>query len=155
GNGLLPVALFLDETAFAGAVSESLILQRALAALIADRTVQRVVDKQELQHALLGLFGHGTAGVDLHPVRDRVVAGWQERRSSGAFYLDQAHSAHADRLHPRVVAEPRDVHPSLLGGLNNPLAGSGLHLAPVEGYGDALAGGGWTGWGGAHGAFGN
>src|SRR5262245_45960548 len=46
------------------------VLQLALAALVADRAVERVVDEQELHDALLG--GHGLIGmgVDFHAVGD-------------------------------------------------------------------------------------
>ena len=39
------------------AVRHGLVLQRAFAALVADRAVQRMVDQQQLHHAVLGLVG--------------------------------------------------------------------------------------------------
>ena len=45
---LLEVALLLDVAALARAVAERLVLQRALAALVADRAVERVVGEQQL-----------------------------------------------------------------------------------------------------------
>ena len=48
-----------------------LVLQRALAALVAHRAVERVVDEEELEDAVLRLLGHGGLGVDLH-VRRRT-----------------------------------------------------------------------------------
>ena len=39
------------------AVAHRLVLQRALAALVADRAVERVVDEQQLHDALLRLVG--------------------------------------------------------------------------------------------------
>ena len=54
---LLEVALLLDEPALARAVGHRLVLQRALAALVADRAVERVVDEEELEDAVLGLLG--------------------------------------------------------------------------------------------------
>ena len=56
-----PVPLLLDEAALARPVRERLVLERALAALVADRAVERVVDEQELDDALLGLAGRGRA----------------------------------------------------------------------------------------------
>ncbi len=53
GEGPLDVV----ETAVGPAVAHRLVLQRALAALVADRAVQRVVDEQQLHDALLGLVG--------------------------------------------------------------------------------------------------
>ena len=54
---LLVVPLLLDEAALARAVGHGLVLQRALAALVAHRAVERVVDQQELEDAVLGLLG--------------------------------------------------------------------------------------------------
>ena len=68
---LLVVALLLDEAALARAVAERLVLQRALAALVADRAVERVVGEQELEDAVLRLLGRRRLGVDLHVRRDR------------------------------------------------------------------------------------
>src|SRR5438132_1512839 len=45
GDGLLEVALLLDEARLAGAERERLILQRALAALVAHRAIERVIDQ--------------------------------------------------------------------------------------------------------------
>jgi hypothetical protein len=45
GDGLLEVALLLDETRLARAVGQGLILEGALAALVAHRAVERVVDQ--------------------------------------------------------------------------------------------------------------
>ncbi len=47
----------LDEAGLATAVAHRLVLQRALAALVADRAVERVVDEQQLHDALLRLVG--------------------------------------------------------------------------------------------------
>src|SRR2546430_5704394 len=49
------VALGLDEARAAAAPAEADVLQRALAALVADGAVERVVDEQELHDRLLGL----------------------------------------------------------------------------------------------------
>ena len=65
------VALGLDEARAAAAPAERDVLQRALAALVADRAVERVVDEQELDDRFLRL-GHPLGlGVDDHPVLDR------------------------------------------------------------------------------------
>ena len=71
GDGLLEVALLLDEAALARAVGQRLVLQRALAALVAHRAVERVVGQQELEHPVLGLLDLLRGGVDHHAVADR------------------------------------------------------------------------------------
>ncbi len=109
GDGLLEVALLLDEARLTGAVGQRLVLQRALAALVAHRAVERVVGQQELEHAVLGLLHLLRGGVDDHALAGLDEAGRLQRGAPRAIHLDQAHAAHADGLHARVVAEARDV----------------------------------------------
>ena len=85
---LLVVALLLDEPALAGAVADRLVLQRALAALVAHRAVERVVGEQELEHALLHPLDRGRLGLDLHA------------RRTGAMH-DTASSGPRGRRRPR------------------------------------------------------
>src|SRR5205823_11187431 len=68
GDGLLEVALLFDEAALAGAEGKRLVLQRALAAPVAHRAVEGVVDQQELEDAVLGLLHVLGVGDDLHAV---------------------------------------------------------------------------------------
>ena len=114
GDGLLEVALLLNEAGLARAVGQGLVLQRALAALVAHRAVERVVGQQELEHAVLGLLHLLRGGVDDHAVAGLDEAGRLQRGAARALHLDQAHAAHADGLHARVVAEARDVGPGPL-----------------------------------------
>ena len=89
-------------------VGHGLVLQRALAALVAHRAVERVVDEQELHHAPLRLLRdrRGELGVHHHALGARGDAGGQ--RLVLALDLDQALAAGADRIEQRVIAEPRD-----------------------------------------------
>ncbi len=138
GDRLLVIAFDLDESALPGTVGEGLVLQRALSALVAYRAIERVIGEQELEHTFLGLLHRRAAGLDDHPVGDRVGAGCHQHRASGPLDLDQAHPAHPDRLHPLVPAEPRDVGPLVLGGLDQQRPGSDLVLHPVDGDLDQL-----------------
>ena len=107
---LLEVPLLLDEAALARPVGDRLVLQRALAALVAHRAVERVVDEQELEDAVLRLLGRPRDSVSTFMSgRHRDHARRLERRAAAGVDLDDAHPAHADRLHARVVAEARDV----------------------------------------------
>ena len=133
GDGLLEVALLLDEAALSGAEGHGLVLQRALAALVADRTVQRVVDKEELKHAVLGLAGPFRLGVDDHPRGARQHARRLEGRPPAGVDLDQAHTAHAHWLHTRVVAEAGDVGAGALAGVDQQLAWASCHRLAVNG----------------------
>src|SRR5436305_3863497 len=53
GNRLLEVALWIGHAALAGAPAHRDVLQWALAALVADGAVERVVDEQELDDRVL------------------------------------------------------------------------------------------------------
>ena len=96
---------------------EDVVLQLTLPRLVADRTVERVIDQQELQdglpcierfvakhlhHLTLGHFGR---------------AGDLQLRS--AFDFHQTHAAHARDGQAGMVAIMRDQHPGLLGRLNH------------------------------------
>ena len=133
---LLVVPLLLDEAGLARAEGHGLILQRAFATLVAHRAVERVVDEQELEHPILGLLGGLGLGVDGHALTDRDHAARLQGRTTARVDLDQAHPAHADRLHARVVAEPWDVGAVTLGGIDEQFARVGLDLDTVEGDGD-------------------
>jgi hypothetical protein len=94
---LLEVALLLDVPALARTVAERLVLQRALAALVADGAVERVVDQQQLEDALLCPFDRVGGGVHDLAVGHRGHARHDHHRAAGTLHLDQALTAHADR----------------------------------------------------------
>ncbi len=93
---LLEVALGVGHAAAARAPAHRDVLERALAALVADGAVERVVDEQELDDRVLGLLDAIGLGVDDHPVAHRRRARGLELRDP--LDLDQAHPAGADRL---------------------------------------------------------
>ena len=63
-----------------------------------------------------------------------------KRGAAWALDVDEAHAAHADRRHARVVAEARDVGPRPLGRRDQQLALEGGDLPAVQGEGDPLIG---------------
>ena len=63
GSGLRIRPLRLDVAALAGAERQRLVLQRALAAAVADRAVERVVEQQELEVRHLGVLRPASLGV--------------------------------------------------------------------------------------------
>ena len=67
------------------------VLQLALAGLIANRTIDRMVDQQEFEHRLLRGLGLGAFGVNDHPFGDARVACDLQLRCF--FDFDQAHPA--------------------------------------------------------------
>ena len=131
---LLEVPLLVDHPAAARAPAHGDVLERAFAAFVADRAVERVVDEQELDHRALRLLDLVGAGVDDHPVADRGRAGGLQFRDP--LDLDQAHAAGADRLAElRLVTEDRDLDVAALGGVVEHLALGRRHLAPVDDQG--------------------
>ena len=138
GDRLLEVALLLNEAGLARPVGQRLVLQRALATLVAHRAVERVVGQQELQHPVLGLLDPLVGGVDHHAVVDLHEAGGRQRGAARPLHVDQAHAAHADGVHARVVAEARDVGAGPFGRGDEQLALGRRHRAAVEGEGELL-----------------
>ncbi len=110
-------ALALVEAADRTAVAQRHVLQFALAALIADRAIQRVVDQQEFHHAALVLQRLLAARGDLHAVQHRRRAGG--RRLRRLLHVDQAHAAVGRDRQLLVVAKARDRNASLVGGLDD------------------------------------
>ncbi|MCW0449263.1 hypothetical protein NB706_002097 [Xanthomonas sacchari] len=110
-------ALALVEAADRAAIAQRHVLQLALAALIADRAVQRMVDQQEFHDAALVLQRLVAAGLHLHAVHDRRGAG--RRRLGRLLDVDQAHAAVGRDRQLLVVAEARDRNAGLVGGLDD------------------------------------
>ena len=124
-------ALVLGEARPVETVGHRLVLQIALAALVADRAIQRVVDQQELHHPLARLPHRRRVGADHHVVADRHRAGGD--RLGRALHLDQAHAAIAGDRQALVIAEARNLHPRLLAGLEDGDPVLDLDLNPVDG----------------------
>ena len=150
GEGALDVRETGDGLGAGGHELERLVLQGALAALVADGAVQGVVDEEELHGAGLCLGGHGAGdlGGDLHPGRHGHGAGGL-RLGHGAHHavasrhrdLHEALAAAGRRRQEGVVAEAGNPYTGLLGGADDeraPLHGDGR---AVHGDGDEVAGG--------------
>ena len=127
---LLEVPLLLDEARLARTERERLVLERALAAAVADRAVERVVDEEELEHAVLHGLDRRALRAHDHAVGDGRRAG--DLEAAQTLDLDEAHPAHADRLHALVVTEARDVGAVLLRDLDQQLTARRLDLAAVD-----------------------
>ena len=124
-------ALVLGEARPVESVGHRLVLQIALATLVADRAIQRVVDQQELHHPLARLPHRRRVGADHHVVADRHRAGGD--RLGRALHLDQAHAAIAGDRQAFVIAEARDLHARLFAGLEDGDPVLDLDLNPVDG----------------------
>jgi len=95
------------------AVAHRQVLQLALAALIADRAVEGVVDQQKLHHRLLGFDRLVGLRSHDHALCDRCRA---SRHWLGCFfYLNQAHTAAGSDGQLLVIAEMRHVNARLFG----------------------------------------
>jgi hypothetical protein len=130
--------LVLGEAVAIDAIGHGLVLQVALAALVADRTVERMVDQEEFHDALAGLLHHFGAGEDLGQLAigagPQIVHG---KRAGGlrlghALDLDEAHAAVAGDRQALMIAEARDLGARQLASLEQRQAVLGLGLDPVD-----------------------
>ncbi len=124
-------ALALLEPAAVEAVGHRLVLQVALAALVADRAVERMVDQQELHDPVARLDRLGRIRMDDHAVAHRHRA--RRNRLWRALHLHEAHPAVAGDLQALVEAEMRDLDPGLLAGLQDRGPGRHLDFVAVDG----------------------
>src|SRR3984957_3503007 len=102
--------LFFVETAMVEPVAKSHVLQFAFAALIAYRTIQRMVRKQKLDHVLARFVNLRCVGFYNHAFhRHQRARRLQLRRF---FHFNQTHPASRLQRKPRVVAERRNLYAS-------------------------------------------
>ena len=135
-DGLLEMPLLFNEPALARTESHGVILERALATLVAYGAVERMVDQEKLENAVLGLLGHGRFGLDHHVWGDGDHAAGLEGGAAAGVDLYQAHPAHADGLHAVVVTKARDINPVPLGNIDHQLAWASLNGLAVDGDGN-------------------
>ena len=140
---LLERALGVREAGLAAPLRQRLVLQGALAALVADRAIQRVVDEQELHDAALGAV-HDLGSVlslDDHTrgdgLRTRGLGLGHEaqlaRVAVGHADLHEALAACGHRGQQRVVTETRDPDAGLLGRADHERALGDRNLNVVDG----------------------
>uniref|UniRef100_A0AAG5DV64 Uncharacterized protein n=1 Tax=Anopheles atroparvus TaxID=41427 RepID=A0AAG5DV64_ANOAO len=106
-----------------GAERHRLVLQVALASLVADGAVERVVHQQELHDALARFARHLRVGLDAPALHHRHGAGGD--RLGRLFHLHQAHATVAGHREPLVVAEAGNFDTNLRRSLQLPKKGGG------------------------------
>src|SRR5947209_4353310 len=102
------VSFRLDVATRAGTVRERLVLQWALSAPIADRTIERVIQQQEFEDAALGFLHDWAAGADDHPLGHGGGA-CRDGPLGLALDLNQAGSTGANRAKFGVITKDRNV----------------------------------------------
>ena len=123
-------ALFFFVARSRAAVTHRQVLQLALAALVANRAVQRVVDQQKFHHRLLGLDGLVGLGAHHHALRHGRGAGGH---GLGRFFnIHQAHAAVGGNAQFLVIAEVRNVGAGLLSRMHDHAAFEDFNLLAVE-----------------------
>ena len=110
-------AFQLKITAGAGPVGHGLILQITFAALIADRAIQRMIDKKEF-HRPFSAFLHLLAvSMDDHAIACRHRTGSDQLWR--LFHLHQTHAAISGNGQALVIAETRNFRSRLFTGLKH------------------------------------
>ncbi|TPW21158.1 MAG: hypothetical protein FD126_961 [Elusimicrobia bacterium] len=133
---LLLVALVLAHGGLVEPEALVVVLQVALAGLVADRAVQGVVGQVELEGGGLGALGDGGVGFDVEAFFDGRAAGHLGLGRAG--HLADAQAAHAGVAQPGVVAVVGDLDALVFGGVDDELALRGLDVLAVELEGDQL-----------------
>jgi len=119
------------------AVLHVLVLEVALAGLVADGTVDGMVDEQELEGGAMGLGRLLALRVHHHALRHQRVAG--DLELGHLLDLDQAHAAVPVDGRSGLPAEVRDLGPELQRRLDDGGPRRDLDSLPIDGAGD-LAG---------------
>jgi hypothetical protein len=114
------------------------ILQLALARLVADRTVERMIDEQQLEHPHAAALGLRRLGADDHAFR--YLGGARDLQLRGLLDVHEAHAAHAGHRQSRVVAVVRHEYARLLGGLDHEHALGNAQRDSVDREVDELVG---------------
>ena len=105
---LLVVTLLFNETTFARTMTESLILQRALAALVTHWAVKRVISKKQFNHAFLCTLDLRCLCADNLSFGHWCHAANNHHWTAWSFNFNETLTAHTDRTHTWVVAETRN-----------------------------------------------
>ncbi len=116
------------------AIAHGHVLQLALPALVADGTIQGVIDEQELHGPLLSLQGQRGAGHDLETGAHGGGAGgdWLGEGPPVLFHLHQAHAAVGGDGQLLVIAEARDGDAFAVGDLDDHLPRGRLAGATID-----------------------
>eukprot|EP00123_Amoebidium_parasiticum_P005546 comp16716_c0_seq1/m.14993 comp16716_c0_seq1/g.14993 ORF comp16716_c0_seq1/g.14993 comp16716_c0_seq1/m.14993 type:complete len:734 (+) comp16716_c0_seq1:240-2441(+) len=122
-NSALACKVHVGEAAAVAAEHKGLVLQVALATLVAHGAVQRVVDQKELHNSLAGLLCDGRVCLDLHV--GHHGHGARGHGLGGFLHLDQAHAAVTRNRQPVMVAETRNIHTGGLACLQH--GGGSIH----------------------------
>ena len=130
-------ALRAAERVVINVVLVGVVLHLALARLVADGAVERVVDQEEAHHILARLHAAGRVGGDLHPVAQRQGAALGQV-GTPPVDLDHAHPAGAPRAQARLVAEVRHIEAVHPRGLDRQRPFRHLDLLAVDRGGDQL-----------------
>ena len=135
---VLDRALVLAEPALIDTIGHRLILQIALAALIADRAIERMIDQQEFHHAFARLAHHRRARGDdfrrMILVRRQILDahGARSLRLRHADHFDQAHAAIAGDRQPVLEAEARNFRTRRLARLQQRVFRRNVDLFAVD-----------------------
>jgi hypothetical protein len=110
------LATNLVETASVATISHRLVLEIALASLVANGAVERVVGEEELHDTLAGLVDERRVGLDYHSRLYRPCAG--RHRLGSPLHLNQAHTTTPRNHQLLVVAVARDGGSGLFASLD-------------------------------------
>ena len=125
--------LRFDQLADPRTEAHRLVLQRAFAALVADRAIQRMIEQNEGKIRFLNrtyLFSIRTYN---HPFANRHRTGSHHRRAARTVHLDQAHAAAANRVQLGMRTEDRNLDARYARRVHQKRPGRNRHFLFVDG----------------------
>ena len=104
----LIVTLLFNKATLARAMTKCLVLQWALATLVADRAIERMISEQQLEHAFLGFLDAFGLGIN-----NLALCNWRHARhhhhwTAWANNFNETLAAHAHRFHAWVITKARN-----------------------------------------------
>jgi hypothetical protein len=138
GDWLFVVSLLFNKAALAWAMTKCLVLQRALAALVAYWTIERMVSEQQLEHTLLGFFNALGFGIN-----NLAFCNWSHTRhhhhwAAWTDNFNETLAAHAHWFHAWVITKARNEIVCAVGSRNDHLAFARSNNFAVDGDADCV-----------------
>ena len=108
GDWLFVVSLLFNKAALARTMTKCLVLQWAFATLVTHWAIERMICKQQFEHALLGFFDAFSCRIDHLTICNWCHARHHHHWATWANNFNETLAAHAHRFHAWVITKSRN-----------------------------------------------